>query len=69
MINSSHRDRRTRAIAEVLAMMATIEPVSQRSCAIREIGDSLWQESSTGFSAASDRYCAARNMRIKRKMH
>src|SRR6202045_557615 len=66
MIHSSHRDRKTKAIAEVLAMMPDVHPelVPYRPRPVRETDEWLW-ESATEFCAAMDRY-AGRTMKIKR---
>ena len=63
MINSSRRDRKTKAIAEVLAMIADAHPapLSPRP----ETEEWLWQ-SATEFCAALELY-AARAMQIKRE--
>ena len=67
MIHSSRRDSKTKAIAEVLAMIADAPPAIEphRPCPVRETDEWLW-ESVTEFCAALDRYaeCA---MEIKRK--
>ena len=67
MINSSRRDRKTKAIAEVLAMIADAHPplAPLRSYPILEKEEWLW-ESATEFCAALDLY-AKRVMQIKRK--
>ena len=65
MIQSSHRDRKTKAIAEVLAMIADAHPEldPHRPRPVRETDEWLW-ESATEFCAALDRY-AGRAMEIK----
>jgi hypothetical protein len=67
MIHSSHRDRRTKTIAEVLAMIADAHPplAPLRPCPVLETEEWLW-ESATEFCAALDRY-AERAMQIKRE--
>ena len=57
MIHSSHRDRKTKAIAEVLAMMPDAHPelVRHRPRPVRETDEWLW-ESATEFCATMDRY-------------
>jgi hypothetical protein len=67
MIHSSHRDRKTKAIAEALAMIADAhaELDPHRPCPVRETDEWLW-ESATEFCAAMDRY-AGRATEIKRK--
>src|ERR1700730_7818945 len=66
MIRSSHRDRKTKAIAEVLAMIPDVYPelVPHRPRPVRETDVWLW-ESATEFCAALDHY-AGRTMEIKR---
>jgi hypothetical protein len=67
MIHSSHRDRKTKAIAEVLAMMPDVHPelVRHRPRPVRETDEWLW-ESATEFCATMDRY-AERAMETKRE--
>ena len=62
MIRSSHRDRKTKAIAEVLAMIPDVYPelVPHRPRPVRETDVWLW-ESATEFCAALDHY-AGRTM-------
>jgi hypothetical protein len=69
MIHSSRRDRRTKAIAEVLAMIADAHPElePQHPRPVRETGEWLW-ESATEFCAALGHY-AGRRMQIKRENH
>jgi len=57
MIHSSRRDRKTKAIAEVLAMIAAAE-FAPRPRLVRETGEWLSEDSATEFSAALDKYCA-----------
>jgi hypothetical protein len=66
MIHSSRRDRKTKAIAEALAMLADAHPelVPHRPPPVRETDEWLWA-SATEFCAALDRY-AGRAMEIKR---
>jgi hypothetical protein len=66
MIHSSRRDRKTKAIAEVLAMIADAHPEldPHRPRPVREIDEQLW-ESATEFCAALD-YYAGRTKEIKR---
>jgi hypothetical protein len=56
MIHSSHRDHKTKVIAEVLAMMSDVHPelVPHRPRPVRETDEWLW-ESATEFCAAMDR--------------
>src|ERR1700732_3462641 len=67
MIHSSRRDRKTKAIAEALAMLADAHPelVPHRPRPVRETDEWLW-ESATQFCASLDRY-AGRAMEIKRE--
>ena len=67
MIHSSRRDRKTKAIAEALAMLADAHPelVPYRPRPVRETDEWFW-ESAIEFCAALDRY-AGRAMEIKRK--
>jgi hypothetical protein len=67
MIHSSRRDRKTKAIAEVLAMIADAHPplAPLRPCPVLETEEWLW-ESATEFCAALDRY-AERAMQINRE--
>src|ERR1700730_11550637 len=66
MIHSSRRDRKTKAIAEALAMIADAHPEldPHRPRPVRETDEWLW-ESATEFCAALDRY-AGRAVEIKR---
>ena len=66
MIHSSRRDRKAKAIAEALAMLADAHPEldPHRPRPVRETDEWLW-ESATEFCAALDRY-AGRAMEIKR---
>src|SRR5208283_1713503 len=66
MTHSSRRERRTKAIAEVLAMIADAYPelAPDRLDSDREAEEWLW-EIASGFCAALDRY-AARTMQVKR---
>jgi hypothetical protein len=65
-IHSSRRDRRTKAIAEALAMIADAHPEldPHRPRPVRETDEWVW-ESATEFCATLDRY-AGRTMEIKR---
>ena len=65
MIHSSRRDRKTKVIAEALAMIADAHPalVLHRSRPVRETDEWLW-ESATEFCASLDRY-AGRAIEIK----
>jgi hypothetical protein len=66
MIHSSHRDRKVKAIAEVLAMIDADLPLApHRPRAVHETDEWLW-ESATEFCAALDRY-AGPAMEMKRK--
>jgi hypothetical protein len=57
MIHSSRRDRKTQAIAEVLAMIADAHPelAPHYPRPVRETDEGLW-ESATEFCAMLDRY-------------
>src|ERR1700730_16503006 len=67
MIHSSRRDRKTKAIAEAVAMIADAHPEvdPHRPRPVRETDEWLW-ESAIEFCAALDRY-AGRTMEIKRE--
>jgi hypothetical protein len=66
MIHSSRRDRKTKAIAEALAMIPNVHPeLVPRPRPVRETDEWLW-ESATEFCATMDRY-AERAMEIKRQ--
>jgi len=58
MIHSSRRDRKTKAIAEMLAMIAATELAPHCPRLVRETGEWLSEDSATEFSAALDKYCA-----------
>ena len=65
MIHSSRRERKTKAIAEVLALIAAAELAPYRPRPGRETDDErLWEESATEFSAALEKYCVARTYRL-----
>ena len=66
MIHSSRWDRKTKAIAEALAMLDDAHPEldPHRPRPVRETDEWLW-ESATEFCAALDRY-AGRTMEFKR---
>jgi hypothetical protein len=69
MINSSRRDRKTKAIAEVLAMIADTHPhpglAPHRSHPVRETDEWLL-ESATEFSEALEEYYAAHGHRSRK---
>jgi hypothetical protein len=67
MIHSSRRDRKTKAIADALAMIADahLELDPHRPRPVCETDEWLW-ESATEFCAAMDRY-SERAMEIKRE--
>jgi hypothetical protein len=65
MIHSSHRDRKAKAIAEVLAM---IDAAPHRPRPVHETDEWLF-ESATEFIEAREKYYAERAMQIKRKNH
>jgi len=69
MTHSSRRERRTKAIAEVLAMIADAYPelAPDRPDSDREADEWLW-DIATGFCAALDRY-AGRAARMNRQNH
>jgi hypothetical protein len=69
MIHSSRRDRKAKAIAEVLAMIADAHPelAPNDPRSLRESDERLWQ-SATEFCAALDLY-AGRAARMKRQNH
>jgi len=69
MIHSSRRDRKAKAIAEVLAMIADAHPelAPNDPRAVRESDEWLW-ESATEFCAALDLY-AGRAVRMNRQNH
>jgi hypothetical protein len=68
MIHSSRRDRKTKAIAEVLAMFADAHPelAPHRPRSVRETDEWLW-ESAAEFSAALEKYYAEHAMQMKRE--
>jgi hypothetical protein len=67
MIHSSHRNPKTKAIAEVLAMIADAHPelAPHHPRPVRETDEWLW-ESTTEFCAALDRY-GERAIQLKRE--
>ena len=67
MIHASRWDRKTKAIAEALAMLADAHPelVPHRPRPVRDTDEWLW-ESATEFCTALDRY-AGSAMEIKRE--
>jgi hypothetical protein len=70
MIHSSRRDRKAKAIAEVLAMIDDARPpLAPHGLTPPDLKteEGLF-ESATEFCAALDR-CAARAMQVKRKNH
>ncbi len=69
MIRSSRRDRKTKTIAEVLAMIADADPelAPHHPCPVCETDEWLW-ENATAFCAALDRF-AGRGMQTKRENH
>jgi len=69
MIPSSRRDRKTKAMAEMLAMMIEPHPPGtiHSSCSVCETDEWMW-EIVTDFCAALDRY-AGRAKHIKRASH
>jgi hypothetical protein len=57
MIHPSRRDRKTKAVAEALAMIPAAELAPYRPLLVRE-KDEWLEESATEFSAALDKYRA-----------
>jgi hypothetical protein len=69
MIHSSHRDRKAKAIAEVLAMIDADLPLApHRPRPVLETEEWLF-ESATEFIEALEKYYAERTTQIKRKNH
>ena len=70
MIHSSRRDRKIKAIAEALAMIADAHPelVRHRPRPVLEPEEWLF-ESATEFIEALEKYYAERATQIKRKNH
>jgi hypothetical protein len=70
MIHSSRRDRKAKAIAEVLAMIADAHPEfdPHRPRPVLETEEWLF-ESATEFIEALEKYYAERPTQIKRKNH
>jgi hypothetical protein len=69
MIHSSHRDRKAKAIAEVLAMIDGDLPLApHRPRPVLETEEWLF-ESATEFIEAREKYYAERATQIKRKNH
>ena len=69
MIHSSHRERKAKAIAEVLAMIDADLPLApHRPRPVLETEEWL-SESATEFIEAREKYYAERAMQIKRKNH
>jgi hypothetical protein len=70
MIHSSRRDRKAKAIAEVLAMIADAYPplAPHRPRPVLETEEWLF-ESATEFIEALEKYYAERATQIKRKNH
>ena len=69
MIHSSHRDRKAKAIAEVLAMIDADLPLApHRPRPVLETEEWLF-ESATEFIEALEKYYAERGTQIKRKNH
>ena len=69
MIHSSHRDRKAKAIAEVLAMIEADLPLApHRPRPVLETEEWLF-ESATEFIGALEKYYAERVTQIKRKNH
>jgi hypothetical protein len=69
MIHSSHRDRKAKAIAEVLSMIDADLPLApHRPRPVLETDEWLF-ESATEFIEALEKYYAERATQIKRKNH
>jgi hypothetical protein len=69
MIHSSHRDRKAKAIAEVLAMIDADLPLApHRPRSVLETEEWLF-ESAIEFIEAREKYYAERAVQIKRKNH
>ena len=69
MIHSSHRDRKAKAIAEVLAMIEADLPLAPHwPRPVLETDEWLF-ESATEFIEAREKYYAERGTQIKRKNH
>lgn len=71
MIRSSHRDRKAKAIAEVLAMIADGHPpiTPHRPPPDRETEEGLFFDSATEFIEALNEYYAKHASQIKRESH
>ena len=69
MIHSSHRDRKAKVIAEVLAMIDADLPLApHRPRPVQETEEWLF-EIATEFIEAREKYYAERAMQITRKNH
>ncbi|MCI0735271.1 MAG: hypothetical protein L0Y50_03190 [Beijerinckiaceae bacterium] len=70
MIHSSHRDRKAKAIAELLAMIADSHPplTPRRPHPVPGAEECL-TESATEFIEALEKYYAGRAIQMKRKHH
>ena len=68
MIHLSHRDRRNKAIAEVLAMIADVGLVPCEPRFVRETDEGLREQSVTEFSAALEKYSAERRIKLPKPM-
>jgi hypothetical protein len=68
MIHSSRRNRKIKAIAEVLAMIAAAEPEPCRRRPIHDMDEWPWEESATEFCAALDRYAEC-TIQSKKEKH
>jgi hypothetical protein len=69
MIHSSHRDRKTKAIAEALAMIADAHPELDPHRPRPVLETEEWLFSATEFIEALEKYYAERATQIKRKNH
>jgi hypothetical protein len=68
MIHSSHRERKAKAIAEVLAMIADVHPPLAPPRP-RPVLAEEWLFSATEFIEALEKYYGEPAMQIKRKNH
>ena len=69
MIHSSHRDRKAKAIAEVLAMIGDAHPPLAPHLPRPVLETEEWLFSATEFIEALEKYYAERATQIKRKNH
>lgn len=70
MIHSSHRDRKTKAVAELLAMIADDHPPLTPHQPRPVLDSEEWLfESATEFIEALEKYYTGRAAHVKRKNH